>query len=450
MATGFWNSWQLWEKLCFVLACGIVFVVLLGCLKLAYNHWRLRRYTKIDAAKAAIKQEMQYSQSVRQRRADRVPFGVRAIESGIEVDGVWISRSNTPVSSLPGSPALSGTTFKQTAPRLDESLGRASIGSDMTRIEISGPSQEHINTGEASASSSSRPSPFGHPTRKHQPPPTSDHQARGRPTYQPRRSSGLRYSDSLNTEDPESLSVSTMDDLVQREGSGTESEGVRPSTSASASSSVSRNEDTRPTTPKPGTEPQTHGLLYPSYQNPPNGHRVISHGITGSNMNNKVQVSSLNEQSRVEASRLGAEVANVHTYEYGAGSNNIYTPSHQIDNPFATPLRTPIDEHGTMMMDNDIADQHAKLMDNSEIDYHHGHKQPLQPFEGHRQLRRSQVIRKINSGFEILRPGTLKSSGQDNEGIELANSNQGDGKRESKKLQKRGRASSKSSYTLER
>lgn len=30
---------------------------------------------------------------------DEVPFGVRAIESGIEVDGVWISRSNTPVGS---------------------------------------------------------------------------------------------------------------------------------------------------------------------------------------------------------------------------------------------------------------------------------------------------------------------------------------------------------------
>jgi hypothetical protein len=30
---------------------------------------------------------------------DDIPFGVRAIESGIEIDGVWISRSNTPVGS---------------------------------------------------------------------------------------------------------------------------------------------------------------------------------------------------------------------------------------------------------------------------------------------------------------------------------------------------------------
>ncbi len=30
---------------------------------------------------------------------DDIPFGIRAIQSGIEVDGVWISRSNTPVGS---------------------------------------------------------------------------------------------------------------------------------------------------------------------------------------------------------------------------------------------------------------------------------------------------------------------------------------------------------------
>lgn len=27
---------------------------------------------------------------------DDIPFGIRALESGIEVEGVWISRSNTP------------------------------------------------------------------------------------------------------------------------------------------------------------------------------------------------------------------------------------------------------------------------------------------------------------------------------------------------------------------
>jgi hypothetical protein len=34
---------------------------------------------------------------------DDIPFGIRAIESGIEVDGVWISRTNTPAGSSAAS-----------------------------------------------------------------------------------------------------------------------------------------------------------------------------------------------------------------------------------------------------------------------------------------------------------------------------------------------------------
>jgi hypothetical protein len=38
---------------------------------------------------------------------DEIPFGIRALENGVEVAGVWISRSNTPVPSCQGSPASS-------------------------------------------------------------------------------------------------------------------------------------------------------------------------------------------------------------------------------------------------------------------------------------------------------------------------------------------------------
>jgi hypothetical protein len=30
---------------------------------------------------------------------DEIPFGIRAIQSGIEIDGVWISKTNTPAGS---------------------------------------------------------------------------------------------------------------------------------------------------------------------------------------------------------------------------------------------------------------------------------------------------------------------------------------------------------------
>lgn len=34
---------------------------------------------------------------------DEIPFGIRALESGVEVTGVWISQSNTPAPSSPNS-----------------------------------------------------------------------------------------------------------------------------------------------------------------------------------------------------------------------------------------------------------------------------------------------------------------------------------------------------------
>lgn len=135
---------------------------------------------------------MQHSHSIRRGRfadapgaSGEVPFGIRAIESGIEVDGVWVSRSNTPASSLAGSPKL--------RPR-DHAPDRASANSDLSHIEIPQPIHRHADT--------DRPS-TGPSKRIRNPPPTSDHQSRGRISYEPRRSSQLRYSSYSSSEDPE-------------------------------------------------------------------------------------------------------------------------------------------------------------------------------------------------------------------------------------------------------
>ncbi|KAJ4407581.1 hypothetical protein N0V91_003850 [Didymella pomorum] len=99
----FFNSWALWQKMTFVLACAIVVTIFLGLLKLWYDRSKLRKYSKVDKGKQAATPEMLEAQPVQEVQAeemkDDIPFGVRAIESGIEIDGVWISRSNTPVGS---------------------------------------------------------------------------------------------------------------------------------------------------------------------------------------------------------------------------------------------------------------------------------------------------------------------------------------------------------------
>ncbi len=207
------------EELSYVLAASLppqilidhaqVLVVLIGFIKRIYNYWKIRSYTKLESNNAAITheitQQMQHQPSVRRGRANQIPFGVRALESGIEVDGVWVSRPNTPTSSLPGSPRLSGTT--QLTARPESSKGRASSSSVLSNVGRPQPPPGHIEVNLPSGSSPTARNPLDRPVRQHKQPPTSDHQPRGRTTYQPRRSSHLRFSNSFDPEYPEGLAA---------------------------------------------------------------------------------------------------------------------------------------------------------------------------------------------------------------------------------------------------
>ncbi|KXT06412.1 hypothetical protein AC578_6064 [Pseudocercospora eumusae] len=95
----FFSAWATWEKLVFLLGCAIVVTILLGCGKLAYTHRKLRKYSAVaeqEKKEQAVARQMSQRQKPDPSHSAHVPFGIRAIESGIEVDGVWISRSNTP------------------------------------------------------------------------------------------------------------------------------------------------------------------------------------------------------------------------------------------------------------------------------------------------------------------------------------------------------------------
>ena len=64
-----------------------------------YNSWRLRKYTAITEARRMHLLEVGRSGNMVQLKGEEVPFGIRAIESGIEVEGVWVSRQATPIKS---------------------------------------------------------------------------------------------------------------------------------------------------------------------------------------------------------------------------------------------------------------------------------------------------------------------------------------------------------------
>ncbi|KAF3892396.1 hypothetical protein GTR04_6685 [Trichophyton interdigitale] len=91
---GFWVDWELWQKMCFVLGGLIALVLVYGTCVHMYNSWRIK---KIGAAEKLKKAEEEAS--VGTKDLNLIPFGSRALESGIEIEGIWVSKTNTPLPS---------------------------------------------------------------------------------------------------------------------------------------------------------------------------------------------------------------------------------------------------------------------------------------------------------------------------------------------------------------
>jgi hypothetical protein len=100
----------------------IVLVFIAGLVKLWFKNRLMAKHTVLDEEKRARQKEMRMSGLPVGKRAD-IPFGVRAIQSGIEVDGIWISR--------PGTPADSGSPVSPASPLFSPSIdakGKARAG----------------------------------------------------------------------------------------------------------------------------------------------------------------------------------------------------------------------------------------------------------------------------------------------------------------------------------
>ena len=152
---------------------------------------------------------MQHTASVKRGRSQRqqIPFGVRALESGIEVDGVWISGTNTP-STMPGSPNIAA--MKPLPAHGEYSPESSSSTSETSRIEVPQPVHGYSGINNSSSLSNKTPTPVNRPMsseRQHNKPPLSDHQSHGRPTYQPRRSSQLRFSNSIDPQNSDAFAA---------------------------------------------------------------------------------------------------------------------------------------------------------------------------------------------------------------------------------------------------
>ncbi|KAG0649741.1 hypothetical protein D0Z07_3928 [Hyphodiscus hymeniophilus] len=98
MATSFFTSWALWEKMSFVLALAILVVFGIAYGKLVWtNRIVSQQEGKDEERRTAIEDTRQGSRMVVEGISHDIPFGVRAIQSGIQVDGIWISKDSASI-----------------------------------------------------------------------------------------------------------------------------------------------------------------------------------------------------------------------------------------------------------------------------------------------------------------------------------------------------------------
>jgi len=128
-----------------------------------YNKRQLRYYAAhaiLEASARGTSVNVPYSDDI---EADaRVPFGIRAVQCGIEVEGVWVSRSNSPASSRPSSLASSKarhhlpSTISQTSLYPTTARDRSPLGpSSSSSIRSGNISHEYPRAAERISSATS-------------------------------------------------------------------------------------------------------------------------------------------------------------------------------------------------------------------------------------------------------------------------------------------------------
>ncbi|KAF2743118.1 hypothetical protein M011DRAFT_497116 [Sporormia fimetaria CBS 119925] len=446
MGKVFFNDWALWQKMTFVLACLIVITILIGLAKLQYDRVHLRKYAKVEKGKQAQTPEMMEAQPISEEEKEDIPFGIRAIESGIEVDGVWISRSNTPVGSSRSS--ITDVKLSRSHNNSQLELPKAIHGSS-SRSSLAS-SFDRAVSAERLMTNQSRSSSPGHENARTRPPVASS--SRYSNTNLSRNSATLQALE--GPQDPASISAKTGQ-----------------SSSRSRQSSARTSDETDYMTIPEGRPYEA------AYLNPIPKHAPLS---VPNDPRTDLDLLQTHRLSHVaETGQLTPRVRRPgHSGEWASVADNVRAP-HEISNtngvdffvpqqktpsPPPNPLAgPPLDAVDPRPADQYPAGQYpeshsgqrqaAPLLETYATqarqapesyqprgpDYEPEEALHSEPQSGQSSQRQSQVLRKVNSGFEILRPGTLGEPPSPEEDRTPTGE-----KRRSKKLQKRRTSSSAS------
>ncbi|MCJ1314631.1 hypothetical protein MMC25_008313 [Agyrium rufum] len=412
----FFNSWALWEKLCFCLGIAITLTLFAGGVKLVYNHFQHRKHA---AAASERKIELQEEITLplpripeKRTRLNDVPFGVRAIESGIEVEGVWISRSNTPVPSYPATPKSPGSP--QSHSTMD-SLGKQHHHSPGSSASIASlpaldmplsmrPDSRESNDQPANASTSSSPQPrprsispaARRPMRTRSP---SEYRHGSRHNYRPRQSSHLRYS---------SADMLGPSEFTNENISRPARTGRRGSRSASPSSAEdSASEAYKPSMPKyaPSQTQQTGEtgtLLPPKIPRADKPDRPSQYLPRNQSDSSLLQQYSPFPNPFTSPDSSPTDAKNPPSFQTFLETD----PTRRGRQDVSPPTTSPVDGPGDSAC-NQSPPTEAYAPYNDERMMDPESQDQTSSAHGRHARRESEVIRKVNSGFEILRPGML-------------------------------------------
>lgn len=89
----FWTSWALWQKLSFVLACVLILVLAYSFCVLAYNKNALKKHAAAEARRQSEQDAEAYPMLTEQHE---VPFGAKALQKGVHVEGIWVPKCDVP------------------------------------------------------------------------------------------------------------------------------------------------------------------------------------------------------------------------------------------------------------------------------------------------------------------------------------------------------------------
>ncbi|GAB7355781.1 hypothetical protein MBLNU459_g6463t1 [Dothideomycetes sp. NU459] len=410
MGKAFFTGWALWEKMVFVLACAIVVTILLGCLKLLYTSWRVRKYASLPPKKVSnLDREKSIIRSLSRRSAKlpmtekhrrvrsindgiEVPFGIRAIESGIEVDGVWISRSNTPIPSTRQSSASS-------------LWGKAanSSTSNLSQIEAQETSRSHTASPLASSRAPSRDLDHSTPSDPSCPDLIAQPSRARYPPHSYGRYENTRHFRNSHTLDTRSFSRHKPVSSYYQPDSA-ESSSNRSSASDSDASRKDSNESNGSNNfPIQYPSPYREGLTLQQRSTSNNDLDMLhSHRLS-----HAAEIGQLLPRTR-RAGNSGewASIANFAPTPSGQsgdlsmpGAGSPTSPSSTGSNPFKTPTsptapELPGSSEPRLSEDGRLPTVRRA---SSSLSY----EQPD-----------ATVLRQVNSGFSILRPGTLDAQAQ--------------------------------------